>query len=395
MKINLAANYDIELIEQLRPYPVKCIYGKFVFDAVGGGRPSYMGNPLSGKQLENYVKALKENGITFNYLLNSSCLGNMEWTKRGQRHIRSLLDSIAGLGIESVTVSTPYLFKLIKKGYPSFRVAVGIYAQVDTVKRVKFWESLGADAITLESFSINRNFPLLRKIRDATEVELILIANHVCLPNCAMQSYHQNCFAHASNSEHRFFIDHCFLQCDYDRMTDPSQYIKSSWIRPEDIGVYEAMGYHTFKLLERGMPSGELLKRVKAYAEGKFSGNLAEILLQYGFRGPIKKERFWALKYFFRPFQAPVSSMYETGKFLKEQGILNPIDTPPVSIDSAKIPVDFIKYFENMDCSNTVCEDCRYCDVIAAEAVSIERPEMIGKYKSILDKLETGEFWNV
>ena len=36
------------------------------------------------------------------------------------------------------------------------------------------------------------------------------------------------------------------------------------------------MGYTSFKLLERGIPSAELLRRVKAYSERRFDGNLAE-----------------------------------------------------------------------------------------------------------------------
>jgi collagenase-like PrtC family protease len=62
------------------------------------------------------------------------------------------------LGVRRVTVSTPFLLELVKRRFPEFKVRVGIYAQVDTPRRARFWEDLGADAIVLESFSINRNF---------------------------------------------------------------------------------------------------------------------------------------------------------------------------------------------------------------------------------------------
>ena len=67
------------------------------------------------------------------------------------------------------------------------------------------------------------------------------------------------------------------------RLEDPSLFIKSAWIRPEDLSRYEALGYTTFKLIERGMPSAELLKRVAAYSARRFDGNLAELLLPYCF----------------------------------------------------------------------------------------------------------------
>jgi hypothetical protein len=154
-------------------------------------------------------------------------------------------DQAGRMGVRRVTVSTPFLLELVKRRFPEFKVRVGIYAQVDTPRRARFWEELGADAIVLESFSINRNFRRLAAIRQAVRCDLQLIANHVCLMNCPMQTYHQNGFAHASDDTGTLFIDYCFLRCSRLRLTDPSQFIKSAWIRPEDLAVYEAMGYTT------------------------------------------------------------------------------------------------------------------------------------------------------
>lgn len=57
----------------------------------------------------------KKNNIGFNYLLNASCLDNIETTKSGQKKIRDLLDWISISEINSVTVSNILLFKIIKK----------------------------------------------------------------------------------------------------------------------------------------------------------------------------------------------------------------------------------------------------------------------------------------
>jgi collagenase-like PrtC family protease len=252
MKLSLAANYDLDLVPKLAPYPVCEVYGKFPVDGVGGGRPSYMGSPLSPRQLRNYVSLLADRGIAFNYLLNASCMGNREWTRSWQRKLTSLMGRLDTMGIGWLTVSTPYLLELIKARFPQFRVKVGIFAQVDTPRRAKFWEQLGADSITLESFSINRDFPRLQAIRQAVRCDLQLIANHPCLPNCPMQSYHQNGIAHGSDGSGTNFIDYCFLRCSNMRLEDPSLFIKAGWIRPEDTGRYEEMGFTTFKLLERG-----------------------------------------------------------------------------------------------------------------------------------------------
>ena len=275
---SLAANYDPELVPQLAAYPVDEVYGKFPTDGISGGRPRYLATPLSEIDLQSYIRLLEQHGIAFNYLLNGACFGNREWTRSWQKRMTDLLTKLGEWGVRRVTVSTPFLLELIKRRFPEFKVRVGIYAQVDTPRRARFWEDLGADAIVLESFSINRNFRRLAAIRQAVRCDLELIANHVCLMNCPMQIYHQNGFAHAADETSTLFIDYCFMRCSRLRLQDPSQFIKSAWIRPEDLAVYEAMGYTSFKLLERGIPSAELLRRVKAYSERRFDGNLAELL---------------------------------------------------------------------------------------------------------------------
>lgn len=393
MELHLAANYDPQLIESIAETSVSTVYGKLADDVVGGGRASNMGKSLSFSELTAYADKLRQNGLRFTYLLNSACLGNREWTRGGQRKIRKLLDKLVGAGIEAVTVSTPYLLKLIKKSYPELHVTVGIYAQVDTVNRVRFWESLGADAITLESFSINRDFERLKKIRAATDAELILIANHLCLPNCPLQPYHQNCFAHASTSNRDFFVDYCYLECNRRRFADPAKFISAGWIRPEDVETYAALGYDSFKLLERDLPSELLLKRVQAYEAGEFDGNLAELLLSHSFGrengGPSKWQYLWNL------LSAPLSSLFRADNFMRDQGLLHSLEECPVQIDAQQIPADFLDEFRSRDCANEACAECGYCADLAERAVTVTDPEAEQKYTDFIEQLESGDFWNV
>ena len=372
MKLSVAANYDPELIPKLAGFPVVEVYGKLPCDPVGGGRPSYMATPLSEQDLAAYVAELGRHGIAFNYLLNSSCQGNREWGRRWQRRLLRLLENLGTMGVRRLTVSTPYLLERVKTAFPEFHVKAGIYAQIDTPRRARFWQDLGADALTLESFSINRDFPVLRAIREAVDCELQLIANHPCLPNCPMQPYHQNGFAHSSDGSRNLFIDYCFLSCTLRRLEDPSTLIKAAWIRPEDIAFYEAMGYQHFKLLERGIPSAELLKRVEAYSQRKSGENLAELILPYGFRQAPKKQRFWLLRHFFRPGQVNPWRLRPLHALLRKQGMLFALEQTPFRIDTGKLPPDFVNGFEHRYCSRLSCGQCRYCEQIAAETVTIE-----------------------
>jgi hypothetical protein len=312
--------------------------------------------------------------------------------------VTALLAKLGDMGVRRVTVSTPFLLELVKCRFPRFKVRVGIYAQVDTPRRARFWEELGADAITLESFSINRNFRCLAAIRQAVRCDLQLIVNHVCLPNCPLQSYHQNGFAHASDDTETLFIDYCFLRCSRLRLMDPSQFIKAAWIRPEDLATYEAMGYTTFKLLERGIPSAELLRRVKAYSERKFDGNLAELLLSYGFKEPVRKESLWTWRHFWKPWQVNPRRLKPLTELARLQGWLSPLPESPIRIDARQISETFLDGFRGRDCASTDCKTCGYCERIAGQAVSISpehRREVLEKYAEMDEAMATGGLWGV
>jgi collagenase-like PrtC family protease len=396
MKLSVAANYDLDLASKLAEFPVVEVYGKFASDAVGGGRPSYMGTPLTQRDLSAYVAELGRHGIAFNYLLNSSCLGNREWTRSWQKKLMRLLDRLGSMGIHRLTVSTPYLLERVKAAFPQFHVKAGIYAQIDTPRRARFWRDLGADALTLESFSINRDFDTLRAIREAVDCELQLIANHPCLPNCAMQPYHQNGFAHSSDGSRNLFIDYCFLSCTLQRLEDPSTLIKAGWIRPEDVGFYETLGYKHFKLLERGIPSAELLKRVEVYSHRRSGENLADLVLPYGFRQTPRKQRFWALRRFLRPGQINPWRLRPLYALLKKQGMLFALAKNPFRIDNRRIPDDFVKGFEHRRCGSLSCEECGYCEKIAAEAVTVDpafREEQVTQLRQIRRTLIDGKLW--
>ncbi|MFQ5847005.1 MAG: peptidase U32, partial [Candidatus Methylomirabilales bacterium] len=135
MRLSVATNFEPELIEALNGYPVHELFGKLPVDPLGGGRASYMLSPLTKRGLAAHVREAHRHGIRFNYLLNAACLDNREWTRRGQRQIRTLLDWLVEMGVDAVTVSLPYLLDLIKRSYPQLRVTVGVFAGVDHVEK--------------------------------------------------------------------------------------------------------------------------------------------------------------------------------------------------------------------------------------------------------------------
>ena len=396
MRLTVPANYDSSILPTLKANSTVELYGKLPFDITGGGRPSYMATALSKKGLATYIDAVHSQGLEFNYLLNSACFGNAEWTRRFHRELDKLLVWLTELKVETLTISAPYLVQVVKKRFPHFKVKVGIYAQVDTVKRAKYWEDLGCDTINLESFSINRDFETLVKIREAVKADLVLIANHFCQPNCPYQVQHQNGHAHASGLNPTFYIDYPLMQCQKNRLTHKELFLSAGWIRPEDIHRYEAIGYHTFKLLERNIPSDALVARAKAYHEGRYEGNLADLLLSWGFKKRAPKFSLVHMLRAFRFWKMPLGLAPAALEFMKGQGmLLYTQDKNPITIDSRAIPANFLDRFQKGTCLQRECSSCGYCEGIADKAVTIDPAfleQMLPVYNKLENTLVSGKF---
>ena len=391
MKFTVGTNWQDDLIPSVKKDSVKELYGKLAVDFVGGGRPTFMCANPSKRQVRSHIRQAHQNGLKFNYLLSAICMGNKEFTTFGQKKIHQLLDWIVSMDVDSVTVSTPYLLQLIKKQYPGFKVYVSIFALINTIERAKYWEDIGADRITLEEFTLNRDFKLLRQIRKSLSCELQLIANTGCLYNCPFCLFHGNMISHSTQSRDvcgGFLLDHCILSCKYLRILDPVNFIRSDWIRPEDVHFYEDAGIDFIKLTERTKSTRDIALIVNAYDKREYNGNLLDLLPALSkdsfFSG---RRKFWrGLKYLFYPLPKNLS-------FLRKVATLD--SKLYVYIDNTKLN-GFIEHFMEKDCRYMSCKECGYCHKIAKDVVRIEpeyRQKAIAKYKDILDDLITSRIF--
>lgn len=110
--------------------------------------------------------------MRFNYLLNAACWDNREITRKGQRELRELLDWIASIEVEAVTISIPSILSVVKASYPTLKTRVSVFACVDSVQKARYWEDAGADCICLDSLQVNREFKALEAIRKHCSCDL-------------------------------------------------------------------------------------------------------------------------------------------------------------------------------------------------------------------------------
>lgn len=406
MRLSVATNFDPQLIEALKGYPVVELFGKLREDAVGGGRAPYQLAQVSRKQLAAHVAQARRAGIDFNYLLNAACLGNREITRQGQKEIQQLLDWICDIGVASVTVATPLLLQLVKSRYSQLRVRISVFGGVDRVRKAQMWEELGADCIVLDSILVNRELKTLEQIRKNVKCDLELMANNNCLTGCALSPMHMNALAHTGQSWHAnkgFFVDWCFLKCTEMKLREPVNYIRSEWIRPEDLPLYEAMGYDLFKIAERDIPTEMLLTRVKAYTERRYDGNLLDLIQPYGFKGIRENHSYyrhglgWYLRFILRPGLVNPLRLRSLKKLAELRGMTKPLaGPPPVHIDNRALD-GFMERFKEQSCVDVDCEECRWCHRFADKAVRIDagnREQALAAYRELFDAIHDGSLWS-
>ena len=407
MRLSVACNFDDALLDGLRPYPVYEVYGKLTSDYFGGGRPSFYLPEVDRRALAQFVRRTHQHGIEFNYLLNASAMGNQEYTREGQYHIESLLEWLDSINVRSVTVANIFFLRLIKRRYPKFKVRVSAHRFTDTPRKVRFWLDSGADCIVISETNIYREFQIMEAMQRAAngQVELQLIVNNWCRQDCAIAANHAVNLSAASQSTSKGFpLDYCSLVCNELRLREPVNYIRANWIRPEDLPLYETMGYHNFKIVERNTPTQILVERTRAYAERHYDGNLLDLVQNYAYPldklGDKGKEAYSfrrLLKYFVKPRVVNITKFRKVIQFGQMASVLYPRLGPnPVQIDNRSLD-GFLEHFKTQGCQAVDCDSCRYCHEWAERVVRIDpqwREPMAEIYDDLLVEIDSGSFWD-
>lgn len=405
MRLSVACNFDQKLVDGLSYYPVYEVYGKLTKDYFGGGRPSFYLPEVNKKELENYVARTHENGIEFNYLLNASAMGNLEFTREGQKEIDALLAWLNHIKVDSITVANVFFLRLIKKRYPRIKVRVSAHRYTDTARKVRFWAENGADCVVISEVNIYREFKVLEAMKKAAgELDLQLIVNNWCRQDCAIAGVHAVNLSNASQKKASGFpLDYSSLICNQLRLEEPVNYLRANWIRPEDLPIYENLGYDNFKIVERNTPTPILLMRTKAYAERYYDGNLLDLVQNYAYSIDAYEEKAKdaystkrMVKYFIKPKAINLFKFKKIVDFGKEASVLYPREGEnPVQIDNRSLD-GFIERFKKEGCQDVDCESCRYCHQWAEKTVRIDpqyKKKMSGIYSDLLNDIDDGAFW--
>jgi len=373
MRLLVPTNWDVGLIKPLSQVGADIqIFGVLPTSIMGSGMSGPDIAQMTTRQAGEYIRLAHSAGLTFNYLLNAPCMNNTEWREDTYWELLQELEWLSNAEVESVTVTIPYLMELITHQFPHLKMEVSTIAHVSSVARAKFFESLGADSIILDS-NINRDFKLLKAIRSAVKCELGVLTNSLCLYQCPYEYYHNNTLGHATQSHNEMngsYIDYCVLHCAKDRLSDTSQFIKSRWIRPEDIQIYQEIGIDFFKIGGRALSTEWIMNATTAYSSLHYEGNLYDIL----------------------------NVLYTKIRDAKPSlpgAQISKIPSPPKAYIDNQALEGFIDFFKKQDCLSG-CAHCSYCQEIADKTVRLDQgqvDEYVGRLNSSLDAITSGKMF--
>jgi len=396
MKLSVAANWDIELLDGLAQIPeVTSVYAKLPYDLVGGGRA---GSVLPSVDLDTaaaYIQAAHKRGLSFSYLLNAPCLGNLEQTQEGKERLLAFIGRLVELGVDNVSISNLALVALVRRNYPELSIRGSVLSWPTNLPRLKYQESLGVDPLILPYSEFNRDFPALERIRANLSCGIVLFANISCIYHCHYLAEHACSVGHASQDNQdgktmHTMLDSYLWQCTRRRLVQPELFLSSRWIRPEDLHLYEALGVEEFKIIDRSRSTAWLLRATKAYASRRYDGNLLDILSlellgdPNGFHPSIEEQSRKSL------FQLDTEERRLTLRMFRLRQRLLALN---VFIDNAML-ADFLEGFREIQCAETFCEDCRYCHRYAERAVRYDREEaarLVAEIDVIVDAFMTAK----
>ena len=383
---SVGTNFDQELISLIKDENVYEVYGKFPTDVIGGNRPSSVLKPIKKRDLEQTVNAAHVSGIEFNYLLNANTLSNIEYTKKGHRKIYQLLDFLRNIKVDSVTVTVPYLAKLILKNFPSFKVKVSTLAGIDNLKKFCLWQEMGVDSIVLD-ISANRNFHLLQQLQKIRKCNIPLMVNEGCENNCLYRDYHAAINTSQTQKRNQLGVHYCGYHCRLRRTEEPYLLLSAPWIRPEDLKVYRQLGYDQFKIVNRQDPTERIVRAVKAYNRESYIGNLVDIV-SFIYNIKRKEDEHSALnfrkmihhlRYSFKPLSINLKRAFEVSQLVD--------DHYDLFIDNQQLD-GFLQYFIAGKCFDYACSDCDYCKKWAEKVLTFsnsKRWKVIKNFKKIDD----------
>lgn len=382
-RFSTATSFEDRLVDGLAGLPVEEVYGRLENDGFGGGRPRYLVPHVGRRRFEAHVGRVRAAGLRFNYLLNAADGCGDAATPAGLRRLRRLLDRIVEAGVEALTVASPFVLRVAVRHTP-LKVRASVFARVADCRKARAWIDEGADLVVLDSMLVNRDPDRLRRIAAAVDPErLVLLLNNRCEVGCAWAPSHAADLAAASRARTPR-PDACYLHCQARFVRSPHRYLAQDWIRPEDLPLYEAMGYRRFKISGRGCGTEDLLLRARAYAARRHDGDLMDLLRH----GPVRVGPGAAARALLAGGPGYALGLL---RLAREASALD----RAARIENRALDGFLEEVFRRGGCAERRCAGCDVCARWAARAVRLDEKTSAAACERSANDLLDGDLWRL
>ena len=288
----IPADFNINTLEvfcthnNARRIKIKEVYGSLKNDDYGSGRRGFDFSYINQNTFEEYIKKCIELGIDFNYTLNASCMGNIEFDRQAREKFLSYVESLYQLGIKCFTVAVPSVAQLLGEHFSEIKITLSIIAGIENLDQIRMYVKFPYIKNVYIHEKINRNLQLVKAIADianANDVAVGTIVNLLCMTNCPFRQFHYNHTAHMTQPEKYSAKEYYAYICLKEKIQDVRYLINASWFRPEDIQRYIDAGVSRFKVAgrERIAQNAQYDKVVDIYNSGKYEGNILSLLTSF------------------------------------------------------------------------------------------------------------------
>ena len=395
MKLSVGTNWDPKLLEDSAPFDIHDFYGANPVADIGGIPPDRVGksvNALSRQQVEEHIKEIHRQGRSFTYIINEPTLGSREFRPEVVRAVRQTLDWVSEQGVENVTIAIPFFIHMVKRHYTHLKIKASFNAMIKTAEQARRFEDMGVSLICLH-LSLNLDFDRLRAIANAVDVPIQLLVSENIVRSClnVHNIYHTNTtcalssgfFGASPDEDTNRVVTYVQSWCHDVRLMHPEEILKGGHIRPEDLLHYEAMGIRDFKISPRAMATPALMRRIKAYSQRKFNGNLLDIVNVFP---------FW--NHFHDVDSGPDHKDADEHPVLKELAALRTDPDQPalMHVDNQKLE-GYIDRFIDQHCPPS-CLACHHCREHAEQAVTVNeavRDRMVQVFRKYRTTLAGGK----
>lgn len=253
--------------------------------------PYSMGNSWRDEhQLENYeteiIYAILEKCALYKIdtilIMNATC----EWENTGDKYymlkLIKFVKQLHGKWLTSITLTNMLYVPFFRKAFPEIIIYSSINCYLKTVEQAIYFKDLGIDILTIDR-DINRDLPLIKKIKDRTGLWIQILLNEWCFSNCPYRYTHFNIAAHRVdyNTDERIHNWKYNLIENYScvPMVNKNKKLifRAPFVRPEDLGHYDWI-VDVYKLDTRPESTERIRMMLSAYLNGYYHGDLKDII---------------------------------------------------------------------------------------------------------------------